>query len=292
MTSAAPAASTATDTDAIHLANIVGSNPKKRSLAQQRLHALEVLLLVAAPKTFEHFAHDSVAIDEHHHGHLRDVIEPADLAAGVVQHGVAGAGRHLARLPRALIEAHGEQLDAGILVAVAHCAELGELGAAVSAPRRPEAQHHDLAAVFRQAQVLAGEAPQHEVGRCCALELGRRGHGAGCGEQPDERRTAPQRSHPFSHAESSRTSSERRRKPYSDAALRVYEPGLSPLAQGLCGIQSTERATSHKRAETRAVARFRIMRPADETRELSARGYSRATCASRKAAKPARGRVA
>src|SRR5688572_5541876 len=31
---------------------------------------------------------------------------------------------------------------------------------------------------------------------------------------------------------SSRTSSERRRKPYSDAALRVYEPGLSPLAQG------------------------------------------------------------
>src|SRR5688572_7101974 len=86
---------------------------------------------------------------------------------------------------------------------------------------------------------------------------------------------------------SSRTSSERRRKPYSDAALRVYEPGLSPLAQGFCGIQSTERATSHKRAETRAVARFRIMGPADETRELSARGYSRAACETRKAAKRA-----
>ena len=40
-----------------------------------------------------------------------------------------------------------------------------ELRAAIAAPRRPEAQHDDLAAVLRQTHVLAGDALQHEVGR-------------------------------------------------------------------------------------------------------------------------------
>ena len=145
-------------------------------------------------------AHDPAAIDQHHHGHLRHVVEPPDLARRVVKHGIARAGRHLARLARALIEAHGEQLDTGILITVAHRAELLELGAAITTPGRPEAQHDDLAAVLRQAQVLAGRALENEVGRFRAFQLRGRGHGRRCGEQPDERRTAPQRSDPFSHA--------------------------------------------------------------------------------------------
>ena len=50
---------------------------------------LEVLPLVTAPKTFEDLAHDSAAIYEHHHGHLRHVVQPADFSARVVQHGVS-----------------------------------------------------------------------------------------------------------------------------------------------------------------------------------------------------------
>src|SRR5262245_27754678 len=71
---------------------------------------------------------------------------------------------------------------------------------------------------------------------------------------------------------SSRTSSGAARKPYSAAALRVYEPGLSPPVGYRRNRPSTNRATSHTRPQSRAVARFRILRHDDETRQLSARG--------------------
>jgi hypothetical protein len=132
------------------------------------------MFLVSRLVTLVYKPNIAFTIDDHRDRHCINLVQLADFFAGIEQHRKIHAkfAHHVHCLARIIIDIDTEQSEANTLVARIQLVEQRHLLSARSAPGCPEIDHHDVATILGQPQVLAARTLERKIGCLLARQTG------------------------------------------------------------------------------------------------------------------------